>query len=155
MLKQFMLASVLLASASLSLAHDYTIAHLNIHHPWARTTVNAARNAGVFMQIRSKQDDQLLQASSDLAERVEIHSMKVVDGIMQMRPLPQLEIKANSETHLAPGGYHIMLLGLKRALQEGEKFPLTLHFAKAGQSVVEVKVEPITYQASGSAHAGH
>ncbi len=58
-----------------------------------------------------------------------------------MRPLPAIDVKSGGQTTLGPGGFHVMLISLKQPLKEGESFPLTLTFEKAGKLDVSVKVE--------------
>ena len=68
--------------------------------------------------------------------------MKVVNGTMQMRELAGgLPIPADGTAVLKPGSYHVMLIGLKKPLKEGETFPLTLTFEKAGKITVDVPVK--------------
>ncbi|WP_410499289.1 copper chaperone PCu(A)C [Chitinibacter sp. S2-10] len=153
MFKQWLIAATLLGATALVQAHDYTMGTLTIEHPWARATVAGAVNSAVFMNIKTETDDQLLSVSGDIAQTIEIHEMKMADGTMKMRQLTRLDLSKGSETRLAPGGNHIMLFGLKRQLLEGEKFPLTLKFAKAGELKVDVKVESQMYKPSG--HQGH
>ncbi|WP_373976295.1 copper chaperone PCu(A)C [Chitinibacter sp. SCUT-21] len=155
MLKRFFCGSALLCLSALVVAHEYSVGQLEIKHPWARESASAASNAGVFMVIHSAADDQLLQASSDAASKVEIHEMKMSDGVMKMRPINAVTLPKGGVTKLAPGSYHIMLLGLKKPLKKGERFPMTLTFAKAGKTTVDVKVEDMTYQAASSSHEGH
>lgn len=155
MLKKCFISAALLCLSVLSFAHEYTIGELQIKHPWARASASGAANAGAFMVINSASDDQLVQVSGEIASKVEIHEMKMVDGIMKMRPVSAVPLAAGTETKLAPGTYHIMLIGLKQPLKEGDKFPLTLTFAKAGVITVQVKVEAMTYQAASATHSAH
>ena len=153
MFKKFILGATLFISAALASAHGYTAGDLNIKHPWARATVSGATVTGVFMTFKGKSADQLIAASTDVADKVEIHEMKMVDGMMKMRVLDKLDIPANQEVKLAPGGLHIMIFGLKKQLKDGDKFPMTLTFAKAGKVDVVVYVQAITENADP--HAGH
>ncbi|TIX05878.1 MAG: copper chaperone PCu(A)C, partial [Mesorhizobium sp.] len=71
-----------------------------------------------------------------------LHEMGVKDGVMTMRPVGGgLEISAGGKVELKPGTYHVMFLGLKRQPKQGEKFPATLTFEKAGSVTVEFEVE--------------
>lgn len=156
MLRNFITGVALLCATSFVFAHGYQVGDLKIRHPWARTTVVGAPIGGVFMTISSAKDDQLLNAETDLADKVEIHEMKMADGVMKMRAVASLPLAAGAEIKLAPGGYHIMLFGLKRQLIEGEKFPMKLTFSRAGVVNVEVKVENMSYgMASAPEHAAH
>jgi hypothetical protein len=73
----------------------------------------------------------------------EIHEMADVDGMMQMRPLPEgLEIPGGGEVTLESGGLHVMLIGLIRDLENGASYELTLEFERAGQVTLQVPVQP-------------
>jgi hypothetical protein len=79
--------------------------------------------------------------------------MSMSGMVMKMRPVTGVDIPAGQPVSLAPGGLHIMLMGLKKPLKAGEKFPLTLTFDKAGTRTVDVAVEKVggTGPAAGSA----
>lgn len=134
-------AAVAVAIASPAFGHDYQLGALKIGHPWARATV--AANGGAFLSVDNTgaMADRLLRASTDVAAKIELHT-HIKDGdIMRMRPVEAIDLPAGKKVMLEPGGYHIMLLGLKKKLVEGERFPLTLEFEKAGKIVVEIKVD--------------
>lgn len=84
--------------------------------------------------------DQLVGIATPVADRAEFHLDSVENGVMKMRPLKQIELKPGDATVLKPGAVHIMLMGLKQPLKEGDSFPLTLDFAKAGKRDLQVKV---------------
>jgi copper(I)-binding protein len=87
------------------------------------------------------EDDRLVAAASDVAAAVEIHEMAMKDGTMQMSPLMDgLPIPAGETVVLEPGGYHIMLIGLKQDLKAGETFKMTVTFEKAGEVELEVPI---------------
>jgi len=115
-----------------------------VEGPWARATPAGARTGAVYMTLANKTSasDRLTAASSDVAAEVQIHEMSVVNGIMKMRQLTDgLAIPAGGSVTLKPGGYHVMLIGLKKPLAAGETFPLTLTFEKAGNISVTVRVK--------------
>jgi hypothetical protein len=100
----------------------------------------------VYMTLdnTSASADRLTGGSSDVADKVQIHEMSVVNGVMQMRQLADgLPVPAGGSVVLKPGSYHVMLIGLKKPLTAGETFPLTLTFAKAGNISVTVAVQAI------------
>ena len=104
---------------------------------------------------RSRNADRLVSATSPAAQKVEIHSMTMDGGIMRMRPVPDgLPVTAGGKLELKPGGFHIMLIGLKAPLALGSSVPLTLRFAKAGTVTVQLKVERVAYGMEGG-HDGH
>lgn len=113
-------------------------------------------SGAAFMLIQNggAEDDVLLGGETDVAGVVEVHEMADVDGMMEMRPLSDgLTIPAGGEETLEPGGYHIMLIGLKEDLTNGKTYDLTLHFAKAGEVTVPVTVRPRAELAAGAATA--
>ena len=115
-----------------------------VEGPWARATPAGARTGAVYMTLANKTSasDRLTAVSSDVAAEIQIHEMSVVNGIMKMRQLTDgLAIPAGGSVTLKPGGYHVMLIGLKKPLAAGETFPLTLTFEKAGNISVTVRVK--------------
>ncbi len=88
------------------------------------------------------ESDRLVAASTPVAHVVEIHEVKDNDGVKEMRPLENgLEIPAGETIELAPGGYHIMMIGLTEDLNAGMSFELTLTFEHAGEVTVNVPVQ--------------
>jgi copper(I)-binding protein len=79
---------------------------------------------------------------------VELHEMKMEGNVMRKREVSAVELPAGKAVELKPGGLHIMLMGLKAPLKEGDKFPLRLKFEKAGEVTVTVNVE-----AAGADHS--
>jgi periplasmic copper chaperone A len=77
--------------------------------------------------------------------------MTMTGMVMKMRPISGVDIPAHKPVMLAPGGMHIMLIGLKSPLKAGQSFPLTLTFAKAGERTIDVAVEPVAASGPGSA----
>jgi len=139
------LAFVLLfVGAQTVFAHEFKVGDLEIGHPWSRATPAGAKVAGGYFTVTNKGSapDRLLSISSDVSEKAELHEMGVKDGVMTMRPVAGgLEIPAGGKVALAPGGYHLMFIGLKRQPKQGEKFAATLTFEKAGAVSVDFAVE--------------
>ncbi len=133
----------LLLIASPAIAHDYKLGALEISHPWARATPPTAPTGGGYLSVKNTgtTPDRLISASSPAAGTVEVHEMKMEGSVMRMRELAGgLEIKPGETVTLAPGGMHLMMMGLKAPLKQGEKVPLTLVFEKAGKIDVELAV---------------
>jgi periplasmic copper chaperone A len=123
-------------------AQDANIGAISIAHPWARATPGAVKNSAAFMVFDNKgAADKLIGVSGDVAKEIQIHSMITEAGVMKMREIKALDIPANGTAELKPGGFHVMLIGLKDGLKEGEKFPLKLKFEKAGEVTVQVTAE--------------
>jgi len=129
-------ASLALASVALAQTNQ-----LDVSDAWARATPGKAENGVAYLTIRSPTPDRLVSASSAVAKKAELHTMEMAGMVMKMRPLAGLDIPAGQPVTLKPGGEHIMLMGLNRPLREGQSFPLTLTFEKAGTRTVTVAVE--------------
>lgn len=141
-------------------AHDARVGELRLAHPYARPTPGGLRTGAVYLKAihnAGAQDDALMGGSTPRAESVEIHEMRLTQDRMQMRQVTQLVVPARGSVRLRDGeaGHHLMLIGLKQPLQAGEKFPLTLRFARAGSVQVEVWVEAARDGAPADPHAGH
>jgi len=152
--RRFMLAAALATLfASAAIAHDYKLGGLAINHPWARATVGSVGGAYLSIENKGAAPDRLIGASSPVAKTVEIHT-HIKDGeIMRMRQIDGIDLPAGGKVELKPGGYHIMLMGLGKPLKEGDRFPLTLQFEKAGKLEVEIAVDKPG--ASDPAHGQH
>jgi periplasmic copper chaperone A len=114
---------------------------IQVVQPFARAT--PAKVGGVFLTLKNagSSADKLMKASSPVADSVELHT-HIKDGdAMRMRAVENIPVPANGQTALEPGGYHIMLIGLKQALKEGQSFPLSLTFENAGTLTLQVPVQ--------------
>lgn len=135
-------------------AHGYKIGALEIAHPWARETPPAAKVGAGYLTVKNTGDtaDRLVTIETPAAEKVEIHESLTENGVAKMREVKGVDLPAGEEIALKPGGYHLMLMGLKEGLAEGERIPATLVFEKAGKLDVELAVESMGY---GGASADH
>lgn len=136
-----LLAAVLLALATPALAHD----GVAVRDAYARIMGPTAKSGAAFMVIEnhSELDDRLIGVASDIAERTELHTHKDDgQGNMRMLHVPEgFEIPGHSDHALARGGDHVMFMGLRRPVANGEVVSLTLTFERAGTLVVEVPVD--------------
>ena len=101
-------------------------AEVTVQDPWVRPTVPQQKATGAFMRITSTVDANLVGITSPVADRAEIHEMKMDKDIMTMRALPSLRLGAGKSLRLSPGGFHIMLFGLHQQVEAGDSVPLTL-----------------------------
>lgn len=151
--------------APVAQAHDFKAGDLRIDHPYAVPSRPGLTTGAVYFRgIRNTGAvaDRLLSASTPAAASVEIHRMQMVKGgqgeVMQMRALPSLEIPAGATVamkHGTPEGHHLMLIGLKAPLKDGDRFPVTLTFEKAGTHVVNVWVQTPRDAGHEAAHDAH
>ncbi|WP_342726695.1 copper chaperone PCu(A)C [Bradyrhizobium sp. B097] len=140
-------ALLALVSSAPSLVEHGRVA---VSQAWSRATPKGAKVAGGYLTVenRGTRADRLLSAESPAAGKVEIHSMTMQDGIMTMRPLDDgLAIPPDATVTLAPGGDHIMFVGLTTPFEEGHRIPVSLNFERAGK--VEVTFEVVSVGAKG------
>lgn len=143
-------AAVILAAIGQTMAHDYRLGGLRIDHPHANASLpGAVTAAGYASFINEGSTDVLLTgASSDAAERVEIHESTIEDGIARMRPVDRVVIPAGGTVDFAPRSHHLMLFGLRKPFAEGDKVKLVLSFEDEGGIEIELAV----HAPSGSDH---
>jgi len=114
---------------------------IEIDHPWARAS--AGKTGAVYMTIKNTgdADDRLVKVETPAAERAQMHIEINDNGVMKMRPMPAIDVKAKAQATLQPGGMHVMLFGLKQPMKAGQTIQLTLTFEKSGTLDVTVPVE--------------
>jgi periplasmic copper chaperone A len=137
-------AALLAVTASSAHARDYRVGSLDISDPWSRATPKGAAVGGGYLKIKNggTTPDRLTGGSSDVAAKVEVHTMTMDNGVMKMRPVEGgLEIKPGATVELKPGSYHLMFVGLKKPLAAGDHVKATLTFEKAGPVDVELDVK--------------
>ncbi len=112
---------------------------------WSRATPPHAATGVVYMTLTSATGDRLIGVSTPVAQQAELHRTTNQGGVMRMRRVSGgLELPPGKPVSLKPGGYHIMLMGLKNSLQAGQSIPLRLTFAHAAPVDVEATVRPLT-----------
>jgi len=140
-----------LASAQTSAASAAN-AQVAIDAPWVRATVPRQPATGAFMRLTAARDLRLVGARSPAAEQVEVHEMAMQGQMMRMRQVAALDLPKGRAVALAPGGYHLMLIGLQRPLRAGEKVALTLLLedadGKRSEQQVQAEVRPLATPAS-------
>ncbi len=127
-------------------AHAQRSVDVDVKSAWARPTVAGQMGTGAFMHLTSKDGARLLSASSDVAAVVEIHEMAMDGNVMRMRPIRSLDLPPGSTVELKPGGYHMMLMDLKRPLATGERIKVELRLETRDKKLVtqpiEIEVRP-------------
>jgi periplasmic copper chaperone A len=143
---------------------SYKIGALVIEAPWTRATPAGATVAGGYLRITNTgtEPDRLVGGSVPVASTFEVHEMSMTDNVMKMRKLTDgLEIKPGQTVELKPGGYHLMFMGLRQGLKDGQTVKGTLVFEKAGTVEIEYRVAPLGAQspsqpgAKGGGHSHH
>ncbi len=145
-----------LALASL-LASAQAMAQVDVSDAWVRGTVPAQTASGAFMTLHAHQDAKLVGVSSPVGT-AELHEMKMENNVMRMRQIPSLDLPKMQDVQLKPGGYHVMLMGLKQQLKAGDTVPITLKFEQNGKVIeqqVNAQVRDMTASAQGGGHGDH
>lgn len=143
--------NILLATAALMTLSFTAQADVKVNDATTYETTKAMKAGAVFLGLHSDIDDKLVSASSTAADKVEIHSMVEEKGVMQMRKLDKpLDLPKDKTVQLEPGGYHLMLIGLKRPLKAGTEIPVSLVFEKARPQTLTAKVLSRSQPAGGA-----
>jgi copper(I)-binding protein len=143
------IVGALIAVSAVSLpaaAHSVKLGALELTDLWSRATPPKAPTAAGYLTITNtgSVDDTLVAASTPMSEKGELHIMQVKDGIMTMNRVEGgIAIPAGQTVTLAPGGLHLMFIGLKDTLKEGDKLPVTLTFTRAGSVDTFLHIMPV------------
>lgn len=138
-------------------AADYKVGSLEVTQPWARATPKGASTGAAYLTVTNSgsKAERLSCASTDAAAACEIHQMAMDNGVMKMRPVEGgIEIKPGETVTLKPGGYHLMLKGLKAPLKAGDTLKATLTASDGANAQVEFPIAGIGAPAPGSAAGG-
>ena len=131
-------AAILATSA---LAAEPPSAPISVTRAWSRATVpGASVGAAYFEIVNSGPPDALIAIECPAAKHVEMHSMTMKAGMMQMRPVPSVDLPAKGGVVFGPEGLHAMLIDLIHPLREGDQVPLTLVFRNAGRIPVRAVI---------------
>ena len=138
-----MILIVVAATAAAAAASVPAWAQVEVKSAWARGTVAAQKTTGAYMEISSARGASLVGVESTAAAAVEVHEMSMDKNVMRMRAVPKLDLPAGKTVELKPGGYHLMLIDLKKPLKKGDSVPLRLKIKNKDKtvSIVEVKAE--------------
>jgi copper(I)-binding protein len=139
------LVLALALAAAPAFAQDFKAGDITIDKAWSRATPKGTDVGAGYMVIRNAgaSPDTLTGGSADFAS-VEVHQMKMENGVMKMREMKNgLAIPAHGTIRLAPGGYHLMFTHLTKPLVKGETVKATLNFEHAGPVTVDFPVEGI------------
>ncbi|MDB5979561.1 MAG: hypothetical protein JWQ69_576 [Pseudomonas sp.] len=144
MIKKILMLAALWLPVCLANAQDFMVGELHIAQPWSMELPPNAPTVAAYFVIHNggKTGDRLLSVDSPIAGLAQLHEHLMQDGLMKMQQVQTVDVPAGSEATFAPMGFHVMLLELKdkSKLTDGQHFPLTLHFEKAGDVTVEVAV---------------
>lgn len=149
----FLAAALSLAAFSYSNAQEA----ITVTEAWVREVPPSSTLTAAYMNIANNggEDDKLVSVSSTAAETTEIHLSSVDDkGVAKMEKVNEVAVPAGGTAELKPGGYHIMLIGLKEPLTDKENVEIVLEFEKAGKITVNAPVKGMDKQ-SHEDHSHH
>jgi len=146
------IASILLLFSAVKVdAQEAKIGKIKIEGAYTRSTVAGQKSAAGFMKLIDQgSSDQLIGASSTIAEDVQLHTMSMEGDVMRMRQVNNIDLPANSQIEFKPGGLHLMFVGIKSPLVAGSEIKVKLKFAKAGEVDVNFPVTASSGQTSMS-----
>jgi copper(I)-binding protein len=157
-IRAVLVAAAIVLVGGMATAETFSAGGLQIGNPWARATPSGATVGAGYLTITNKgtEPDRLVGGSAAPASRFEVHTTIMEQGVAKMRPVPALEIKPGETVELKPGGTHVMFMGLKQPLTQGQKLKGTLVFEKAGAVAIEFTVQAVGAPAPGpDGHGGH
>jgi periplasmic copper chaperone A len=132
-----------LVLATPAFAAEYDAGSIHVLNPWARATARPGMTGGGFLAItnRGATPDRLTAIACADAKTTELHRTENQNGVMKMLPVDGIDLPPGKTVTLGPGGYHLMLIDLGRALAEGQTTPCTLTFQHAGTLAVRLAVQ--------------
>jgi copper(I)-binding protein len=128
------------AAAMALLCSTGALAQVDVSEAWVRGTVPAQTATGAFMTLHAHENARLIGVSTPAAATAEVHEMGMDGNVMHMREVKGVDLPRMQDVQLKPGGYHVMLMGLKAPLKAGDTVPLTLKIEQGGK-VIEQKVD--------------
>lgn len=142
---------------ALALTSTPVLAHTYVEAPWVRLMPpGSPALAGYFVLVNHNDDPRtLIGASSDAAQRVEVHTHRLIDGVARMERIERLELKAGEKLTFEPGSYHLMLIDPK-PLKEGDIVRVQLHFDGHEDLAIDAEVKRMAdTDPTGAAHHHH
>ena len=123
---------------------DWKKTELVIRDGWVQEGPASQKITAAYMMIENhgQADVALKGATSSAADVIELHKMELTDGLMKMRKIDSINIPAGGHVELKPGGYHLMVIGLRQPLKEGDTVSMTLEFSDDLRQSIRIPVEP-------------
>ncbi len=127
-----------------------------VEQAWSRPAAQGGAGAG-FMRLVNPgaRPDALVGAETGIARETQIHRTTVTDGVASMQRQAAATVPGGGQLVFAPGGYHLMFMGLKRPLKAGERFPVTLVFSSGARVKADFVVAVAPPAAGGHDHHTH
>jgi periplasmic copper chaperone A len=133
----------IILAALLAPAFAHVCAQVVVTDAWVRTTIPQQKATGAFMQLTAAHGTRLVDVSSPVAGLAELHEMSVDRDVMRMRPVAGIDLPAGTTVALKPGGYHVMLMDLRRPLGNGQRVPVTLVFESPDKRRSSIEIDAV------------
>jgi copper(I)-binding protein len=145
------LSLIIFTQSPANAADSVNAGDLVLSAAWGRVSTGMKRPGAAFLSITNtgSTNDRLIASHTPAAKRAELHQHIMDNGVMRMRQVKAIDVPTGAMILLKPGSFHIMLFELKSMLNDGDMFPLTLTFEKAGNATIIVHVAKT---GSGKAH---
>jgi copper(I)-binding protein len=136
---------IIITAFLILLSSNLWAASVSIEGAYVRHMPPTQSVTGAFMTFKNTTDTDraVVSAESDVAERVELHTHLHENGVMKMRQVEKIEVPAGGETVLAPGGFHVMLIGLKQSLELGQMVDIKFNFDDGSSEQIQAEVKSI------------
>ncbi len=137
-----MAALAVIALASLPWAHGHRVGDIAIDRVWGRAAADSDSAAAAFMTLTNTgmTEDRLVSVATEIADVAELYAVRLEGGDILLRRVEALTMPGGATVQMQPGGLHVMLTGLRTPMPEGETFPLTLNFERAGAITIAAHV---------------
>lgn len=134
--------SLVVPLATVRAGESIAVGNIRLETAWARASIGTSRPAAAYLTIVNVgiRSDRLVRVETPVADKAEVHKTIMTNGIMTMRPAGIIEIPAGGRVRFAPGGLHIMLMGLRAPLKKGGTLPLTLTFERNGRGTITAHI---------------
>jgi copper(I)-binding protein len=154
----YLFAAILTACCATIAAAAGSADSVAVVDPYVRQAPPGAQASAAFMVLRNltDKDARVIKADTSASKITQLHTHLNENGVMKMRQVAFVDVKAHGETALQPGGLHVMMIDLKGPLKEGDKVAITLGFEDGSSKTIEAPVRaPVPAPAAPMDHAAH
>ena len=124
-----------------------------ISDAWIKATIPGASVSAAYMRIQSPTALKLVKVEGAIAADIQMHDMRMNEGVMEMNTLPSIDIAARQTVELKPGGKHVMLMKVAKPIKSGDKVPLTLTFEGTDKKKITLRINAIAKESAGTPSA--
>ncbi|MDD5390120.1 MAG: copper chaperone PCu(A)C [Gallionellaceae bacterium] len=139
----------------LTLAAPVLADSVKVENAWVRATAPGQQVAGGFMNLTADADMALIGGTSPVCDKLELHFMRMDNGVMEMRQMKEIALPKGKTVSLEPGDLHVMFIGLKGQIRDGQKVPMTLLVRGADGKEQKLAVDAVARKSGGMGHTPH